>query len=173
MPQKKQTRQTHLSRLFFLSKGCKQVPLEYARGIVRWGHPDGYFLNAQGQKVKDNFSPSSQNVRPNMHGRYPILRECVRECHILMALTFYGDRPIDPATGKPSVTISSRTNSTTALPISSAGSPVRNTTKPTADSAPCARFYLTCMLSPMRCTVICRIRVPPAARSLMSNSKKS
>ena len=92
-PLKKQTRQTHLSRLYFLAKGCKHVPLEYARGIVRWGHPDGYFLNAQGQKVKDNFSPSSQNVRPNMHGRYPILRECVRECHILMALTFYGDRP--------------------------------------------------------------------------------
>jgi len=86
--------QTHLSRIWFLSHGCKQVPLGYARGIVRWGHPDGYFLNAQGQKVKDNFAPSSLNVRPNMHGRYPILRECVRECHILMALAFYGERPI-------------------------------------------------------------------------------
>jgi len=28
-----------------------------------------------------------------MHGRYPILRECARECHILMAFAFYGDRP--------------------------------------------------------------------------------
>ena len=92
-PPHKQVRQTHLSRLNFLDKGCKQVPLEYARSFVRWGHPDGYFLNAQGQKVTDNFSPSSQNVRPNMHGRYPILRECVRECHILMALAFYGERP--------------------------------------------------------------------------------
>jgi hypothetical protein len=77
-----------------MSQGCKQVPLEYCKNIVRWGHPDGYFLKADGQKVKDNFSPSSQNVRPNMHGRYPILRECARECHILMALAFYGERPI-------------------------------------------------------------------------------
>ena len=69
------------------------VPPEYTRGIVRWAHPDGYFLNAQGQKVKDNFPPSAQNVRPNMHGRYPNLRECARECHILMALAFYGPRP--------------------------------------------------------------------------------
>jgi len=35
-----------------------------------------------------------------MHGRYPILRECARECHILMAHAFYGDRPLDPTTGK-------------------------------------------------------------------------
>ena len=103
VPLHKSSRQKHLSRLYFLSKGCKQVPLEYARGFVRWGHPDGYFLNAQGQKVKDNFPPSALKVRPNMHGRYPNLRECARECHILMALAFYGERPIDPTTGKPCV----------------------------------------------------------------------
>lgn len=91
------------SRVWFMSKGCKQVPLEYTKNIVRWGHPDGYFLNAQGQKVKDNFPPSALNVRPNMHGRYPILRECARECHILMALAFYGERPVDQTTGKPCV----------------------------------------------------------------------
>ena len=77
--------------------------MEHSKNYVRWGHPDGYFLNAQGQKVKDNFPPSALKVRPNMHGRYPILRECVRECHILMALAFYGERPIDPTTGKPCV----------------------------------------------------------------------
>ena len=89
-----------------MSLGCKQVPLEHCKNIVRWGHPDGYFLKADGQKVKDNFSPSSQNVRPNMHGRYPILRECARECHILMALAFYGERPTyADKNGKPYVGI--------------------------------------------------------------------
>ncbi len=96
--------QNHLSRTFFLSKGCKQVPPEYTRDIVRWAHPDGYFLNAQGQKVMHTYSPSSQNVRPNMHGRYPSIRQGIHQtCHILMALAFYGNRPIDPANGKPCV----------------------------------------------------------------------
>ncbi len=100
VPQHNSSRQKHLSRLYFLSKGCKQVPLERTGGKVRWGHPDGYFLNEQGQKVKHNFPPSALNVRPNMHGRYPILRECASDCHILMALAFYGERPIDQTTGK-------------------------------------------------------------------------
>ena len=80
----------------------KQVPPDAARNHVRWGHPDGYFLNAQGRKVADNFPPSALNVRPNMHGRYPTLRECAKECHILMALAFYGPRPTftDPKNGK-------------------------------------------------------------------------
>ena len=90
--------QTHLSRLWFLSKGCKQVPLEYTKGIVRWAHPDGYFLNAQGQEVKDRFSPSSQKAArdPNrkMGKGYPILSlSWSPYCHIYMARAFYGERP--------------------------------------------------------------------------------
>ena len=90
------------SRLWFLSQGCKQVPPEYTKNIVRWAHPDGYFLNAQGQKIAHSYSPSSRNVRPNMHGRYPRLRECGPDCHLLMALVFYGIRPtyMDIKTGK-------------------------------------------------------------------------
>ncbi|MBO4454446.1 MAG: hypothetical protein J5761_05260 [Paludibacteraceae bacterium] len=87
------------SRLYFLSKGCRQVPPEECHGIIRWGHPDGYFLNAYGQKVTHNYSPSSLIYRPNMHGRYPKLRECVRECHILMAITFHGPRPDEAEIG--------------------------------------------------------------------------
>ena len=34
-----------------------------------------------------------------MHGRYPILRECAMRCHVLMALAFYGPRPLDPTSG--------------------------------------------------------------------------
>lgn len=95
--------QNHLSRLWFLSQGCKQVPLEYTRNIVRWGHPDGYFLNAQGQKVAHNYPPS-QRIGGNSNtngGNYPRMRETGGQfCHVLMALAFYGERSIDPSTGK-------------------------------------------------------------------------
>ena len=58
-PLKKQTRQTHLSRLYFLSKGCKQVPLDLTDGKVLWANPDeGYFMSAYGVKVIPNFTPS-------------------------------------------------------------------------------------------------------------------
>ena len=86
--------QTHLSRLWFLNQGCKQVPLEHSKNIVRWAHPDGYFLNEQGQKTKHGFSPSSLHYKPNMHARYPHVRSI--DCHILMALAFYGPRPSYP-----------------------------------------------------------------------------
>lgn len=97
--------QNHLSRLWFLSQGCKQVPLEYTRNIVRWGHPDGYFLNAQGKKVTINFAPSllkfAKDPKSKTGKQYPFLRETNgRKCHVLMALAFYGERPIDPSTGK-------------------------------------------------------------------------
>ena len=95
--------QNHLSRLWFLSQGCKQVPLEYTRGIVRWAHPDGYFLNAQGQKVpNDNVNPSSQKCFGGSPA-YPKDRASNKLMHILMALAFYGPRPTDPATGKPCI----------------------------------------------------------------------
>ena len=96
---------SNLSRVWFLNQGCKQVPLSYSHGIVRWAHPDGYFLNAQGQKVKHTFPPSQYNHRGG--SVYPRLRECVNACHILMALAFYGDRPTftDPKTGKTHVGI--------------------------------------------------------------------
>ena len=82
--------------------GCKQVPLENARGIVRWGHPDGYFLNAQGQKLAHNFGPAHQRghtaSKPSAGGFcgsiYPSMRQWgSRSCHVLMALAFYGERP--------------------------------------------------------------------------------
>ena len=87
-----------LSRTYFLSKGCKQVPLEYTRGIVRWAHPDGYFLRPTGLKAPHNFSPSAQRAASD-HNRkmgkgYPVLCvEVQKYCHVLMALAFYGPRP--------------------------------------------------------------------------------
>ena len=92
------TQQNHLSRVWFLNQGCKQVPLEYTRGIVRWAHPDGYFLNAKGQKVSHNFCASLLKFVKDPNSKtgkqYPFLREAnSKKCHILMALAFYGDRP--------------------------------------------------------------------------------
>ena len=97
--------QTHLSRIWFLSQGCKQVPLEHAKNYVRWGHPDGYFLKPNGQKAKDNLSPSQQKPHNHSHAT-PILRECAKTCHVLMALAFYGERKIfKDKNGKPYVGI--------------------------------------------------------------------
>ncbi len=98
--------QNHLSRLWFLSQGCRQVPLEYSKNIVRWGHPDGYFLNAQGQKVaNDNLNPSSQERHP-CGSVYHKDRTTKKLMHILMALAFYGERPtFTDQSGKPYVGI--------------------------------------------------------------------
>lgn len=98
--------QQHLSRLWFLSKGCKQVPLDAAKGQVRWGHPNGYFLKSDGLKATDNFNPAKQ--RGTTGSCYPCLRECGGlNCHIAMALAFYGERPVfkNEKTGKPYVGI--------------------------------------------------------------------
>ncbi len=98
------------TRVWFMNQGCKQVPLEYTQGIVRWAHPDGYFLNAQGQKVKENFCASwlalQQNPAKLSGKEYPHLREGAKKCHNPMALAFYGKRPTyTDKNGKPYVGI--------------------------------------------------------------------
>ena len=80
--------------------GCKQVPLEYTRGVIRWAHPDGYFLNAQGQKIAHDYGPAKRNNPNTMGGDYPRLRSCrSRTCHSLMAAAFYGTRPDEAEIG--------------------------------------------------------------------------
>ena len=94
--------QNTISRLWFLNQGCKPVPLEHSKNKVRWGHPDGYFLNEQGQIAKHTFAPSQINNKGG--SSYPGMRECLpRPCHVLMSIAFYGDRPtfIDTKTGQP------------------------------------------------------------------------
>ena len=60
-PQKKQTRQTHLSRLYLFVKGCKQAPLESTGGKVLWANGDqGYFMSAYGVKVKPIYGPANR-----------------------------------------------------------------------------------------------------------------
>ena len=100
VPPNKSVRQKHLSRLYFLSKGCKQVPLDLTGGKVLWANPEeGYFMSAYGCKIKLNHSPFCR--RKNFKGKtgvyrgriHPILRQYGHKyAHRLMFETF-ADEP--------------------------------------------------------------------------------
>ena len=98
-PLKKQTRQKHLSRLYFLAKGCKQVPPKLTGGKILWAHPDGYFLNQYGQKIKHTYSPAHSTPGRHCHNgirgnTYPTMRHFGgKDCHVLICVTFHGPRP--------------------------------------------------------------------------------
>ena len=86
-----------------MSKGCKPVPPELIGGKVLWAHPDGYFLNALGNKLEHNFSPAKQRGftadHPSSGGFtgsiYPTMANFgSKSSHSLMAIAFYGPRPI-------------------------------------------------------------------------------
>ena len=98
-PLNKSVRQTHLSRLYFLSKGCKQAPLDLTGGKVLWANPDvGYFMNASGCKIRLNHSPYNRRkkVKTKTGHRgfvHPILRHYnAQTAHRLMFATF-ADEP--------------------------------------------------------------------------------
>ena len=76
------------------------MPPDDCRGIIRWGHPEGYFLNAQGQKVAEHLTPSHINHCHNHPA--PNLSNGGISCHRAMALAHYGPCPIfaDPKSGK-------------------------------------------------------------------------
>ena len=81
-----------------MSQGCKQAPLEYTKNIVLWAHPDGYFLNAQGQKIAVSYPPSQLRIQKDKTRKtgklYPKMPGTgTKSCHLIMALAFYGDRP--------------------------------------------------------------------------------
>lgn len=95
VPLNKSVRQTHLSRLYFLSKGCKQVPLELTGGKVLWANGDeGYFMSAGGCKIKPTYSPAKRrrNVKTKTKTRgfiHPCLRHFGNKTtHRLMFETF-------------------------------------------------------------------------------------
>ena len=84
----------------------KQAPLEHSANKIRYGHPDGYFLNANGLKMSLRYTPTKPSLKNGKsHSEYPKIDDNIL-CHILMALTFYGERPtfIDRK-GKPYVGI--------------------------------------------------------------------
>ena len=98
-PLNKQTRQTHLSRLYFLSKGCKQVPLKSTGGKVLWANPEeGYFMSAYGVKLNPTFPPCNRKKgRKANNGKrgfiHPMMRQFDNQkAHRLMFETF-ADEP--------------------------------------------------------------------------------
>ena len=81
------------SRVWFMGHGCKQVPLESTGGKVLWAHQDGYFLNAQGQKVKHGYNPNRPSRNNGGHALYPKIRQYGNKvCHVLMYEAWYGAR---------------------------------------------------------------------------------
>ena len=98
-PLNKQTRQKHLSRLYFLSKGCKHVPLDLTGGKVLWANPDeGYFMSAYGNKIKlrHSLSDRRRNVKTKTKVRgfnHPLLGSGgSKRAHRVMFATF-ADEP--------------------------------------------------------------------------------
>ena len=80
-----------LSRIWFLSRSFKQVPQELIGGKILYAHPDGYFVNAYGQKVKHDYCPAMK--RGDGGSKYPKMRSYGNKlCHHLMYETFYGPR---------------------------------------------------------------------------------
>ncbi len=99
VPPNKSVRQTHLSRLYFLSKGCKQVPLESTGGKVLWANGnEGYFMSAYGVRQTLLFGPAmrKKGSKANNGKRgltHPIMRNFGnRLAHRLMFETF-ADEP--------------------------------------------------------------------------------
>ena len=90
--------QTHLSRLYFLSKGCKQCPIEQTIKPLWANGTEGYFLSALGTRLQVNHSRS--NRTPGLHchnGKrgqvHPILQHHGNvQAHRIMAAT-YADEP--------------------------------------------------------------------------------
>ena len=87
--------QNNLTRLWFLRQGCRPVPPDFIDGKILWGHPDGYFLGAQGQKLMHKYSPSDRAKQTKRGYQPPCMRHFgAKSCHLLMALAHYGERSI-------------------------------------------------------------------------------
>lgn len=99
--------QNTLTRTWFLSKGCRQVPTDIIGGKILWAHPDGYFLNAKGRKVQHVYSPCCRAKQTKRGYQPPTMRHFgTKPCHHLMARAFYGERPTyTDRNGKPYVGI--------------------------------------------------------------------
>ena len=91
--------QKHLSRLYFLSKGCKQSPLESTGGKVLWANGnEGYLMSAYGIKQIPAFSPADRKKGSKANNgkrgfRHPKMRNFnTQYAHRIMFETF-ADEP--------------------------------------------------------------------------------
>ena len=82
------------SRVWFLGHGYKQVPPELVDGKVLWTDGKMKWLNACGQQLKHDFSPSMRDKHyAHGHGEAKMRSYGNKRCRILTAVTFYGERP--------------------------------------------------------------------------------
>ena len=89
--------QHHLSRLYFLSRGCKQCPIEQTIKPLWANGEEGYFLSAYGSKIKPLFSPAQQKGGHQNKGNRGLIHPNMRHfgnasAHRLMAAT-YAEEP--------------------------------------------------------------------------------
>ena len=90
--------QTPLPRTWFMARGCKQCPIEQTIKPLWANGDEGYFMSAQGTKLRLAYSPAMQETgrkfKNSSQGRnHPILRQCrSKHAHRLMAAT-YADEP--------------------------------------------------------------------------------
>ena len=90
--------QKHLSRHWFLSKGCKQCPIEQTIRPLWANDQEGYFLSAQGQKIKPDHGPAMRKKGSKaFNGKRGLIHPKLRNygnkiAHRLMAATF-ADEP--------------------------------------------------------------------------------
>ena len=90
--------QQHLSRIYFLSKGCKQCPIEQTIKPLWANGEEGYFLSAQGTKLKPTHGPANRKNGSNVNnGKRGVVHPQMRHfgdvyAHRLMAAT-YADEP--------------------------------------------------------------------------------
>ena len=79
--------------MWFLGRGYRPVPPELIDGKVLFAHPDGYFVNRYGKRLKHTYNPAMQTSACTHGGAYPIMRQYNKLCHSLMCATFHGPRP--------------------------------------------------------------------------------
>ena len=80
--------------MWFLGRGYRPVPPELIDGKILFAHPDGYFVNRYGKRLKHTYNPAMQTSACTHGGAYPIMRNFGSKlCHSLMCATFHGPRP--------------------------------------------------------------------------------
>lgn len=66
-----------------------RVPAELVDDKIVYGHPDGYFVNKDGVRVKHDYTPNRPHCAVRKFKPYPKLRYYGnKDCHYLMACTF-------------------------------------------------------------------------------------
>ena len=87
--------QNHLSRVWFLNQGCKQVPIEQTIKPLWANGKEGYFLSARGTKLALRHGPAQQKGGHQNKGKrgriHPIIGNS-KAAHRLMAAA-YADEP--------------------------------------------------------------------------------